>query len=169
MSPLGGRARRRLVHLALVLAVGSALNASRQQGGALTPELTIALDAIRAERLSAHITTLASDAFEGRAPGTRGETLTVEYLVDQFARAGVQPGNPDGTYVQQVPLVGYRSEPHIEIEAAGRKTSLTFVDDYVHDYPALRPLASATDAGIVFGGYGIVRLNTAGTTTAASM
>jgi Zn-dependent M28 family amino/carboxypeptidase len=156
MTQLGGRVRRSLVHGALILAVGGAVSASRQQGGVLAPGLAVALDAIQAERLSAHITTLASDAFEGRAPGTRGETLTVEYLVDQFARAGVQPGNPAGGFVQHVPLVGYRTEPRIEIEAGGRKTSLTFVADYVHDYPALKPVASATDAGIVFAGYGIV-------------
>ena len=156
MRSLGGRVRRGLAHLALLLVVGGAASASRKQPGAALPELAMALDAIRTERLSAHITTLASDAFEGRAPGTRGETLTVDYLVDQFVRAGIQPGNPDGTYVQQVPLVGYRSAPHIEIEAAGGKTTLTFVDDYVHDLPALRPTASATGARIVFAGYGIV-------------
>ncbi|MEP6919296.1 MAG: peptidase M28, partial [Acidobacteriota bacterium] len=104
----------------------------------------------------AHVTTLASDAFEGRGPGTRGETRTVNYLVEQFRLAGLQPGNPDGTYLQHVPLVGYTSVPQLQIEAAGLNTSLTFLDDFVHDYPALQSLASATHAGIVFGGYGIV-------------
>ena len=88
----------------------------------------------------AHVTTLASDAFEGRGPGTPGETRTVDYLVEQFRLAGLQPGNPDGTYIQRVPLVGYTTVPEIQIEAAGVKTSLTFLDDFVHDYPALRPI-----------------------------
>ena len=128
-----------------------------QQGAPLTPApaLAVALAGIRAERLLAHITTLASDAFEGRGPATRGETRTVDYLVDQFRLAGLQPGNPDGTYVQHVPLVGYTSVPAIQIEAAGLSTSLTFLDDFVHDEPALRSLASATHVGIVFAGYGI--------------
>ena len=97
-----------------------------QQGAPLTPALAIAVDGIRAERLMAHVTTLASDAFEGRGPGTRGETRTVNYLVEQFKLAGLQPGNPDGTYVQHVPLVGAFPAFRIRIEAAGRNTSLTF-------------------------------------------
>ena len=145
---------RRLIHTALILAMTGLVIG--QQGTPLTPALAIALDGIRAERLMAHVTTLASDAFEGRGPGTRGETRTVDYLVEQFKLAGLQPGNPDGTYLQHVPLVGYISVPAIQIEAGGLNTSLTFLDDFVHDYPALRPLASAAHAGIVFAGYGIV-------------
>ena len=42
-------------------------------------------------RLSQHVQTLGSDAFEGRAPSTTGETKTVDYISRQFAAAGVQP------------------------------------------------------------------------------
>src|SRR5690349_9945822 len=52
------------------------------------------------------IKVLSSDQFEGRAPGTKGEELTVQYLVEESKKLGLQPGNPDGTYVQKVPLVG---------------------------------------------------------------
>src|SRR5512145_1825314 len=45
------------------------------------------------------ITRLSSDEFEGRLPGTKGEQLTVQYLTDQFKAIGLEPGNPDGTYV----------------------------------------------------------------------
>ena len=45
-----------------------------------------------------HIRALASDEFEGRAPGTPGEERTVKYLIDQFGAAGLAPGNPDGTW-----------------------------------------------------------------------
>jgi Zn-dependent M28 family amino/carboxypeptidase len=148
------RGQRGLIHTVVILALTGVVIAG--QGAPLTPALVVALDGIRAERLMAHLTTLASDAFEGRGPGTRGETRTVDYLVEQFRLAGLQPGNPDGTYVQRVPLVGYTSVPEIQIEAAGVRTSLTFLDDFVHDYPALRSSVSATRAGIVFAGYGIV-------------
>jgi len=147
---------RRLAHTAVILAVAGAIAGHGQGTKSVMPALTAALDGVRAERLQAHITTLASDEFEGRAPGTRGETLTVGYLVDQFTRAGLLPGNPDGTYVQQVPLVGSTSVPAIVIEAAGTTTSLRFGDDFVHDRPALLATASASHAGIVFAGYGIV-------------
>ena len=53
-----------------------------------------------------HTKTLSADEFEGRAPGGKGEVLTVNYLVDQFKKIGLKPGNTDGTYTQKVPLVG---------------------------------------------------------------
>jgi hypothetical protein len=52
------------------------------------------------------IKVLSSDEFEGRAPGSRGEELTVQYLEEEFKKLGLQPGNPDGTFIQQVPLIG---------------------------------------------------------------
>ena len=56
--------------------------------------------------LLGRVRTLASDAFEGRAPGSAGEEKTMGYLTEQFGSLGLVPGNPDGTWVQKVPLVG---------------------------------------------------------------
>ena len=39
-------------------------------------------------RLKRHVQTLSSDAFEGRAPATRGEQMTVDYLIKEFRAAG---------------------------------------------------------------------------------
>lgn len=50
------------------------------------------------------IATLASDGFEGHAPGTRGEDSSVAFLQREFMRIGLKPGNHDGTYIQRVPL-----------------------------------------------------------------
>ena len=61
---------------------------------------------IEAAPILEHIKVLASDEYEGRAPGTKGEELSVKYIEDQFKQLGLKPGNPDGTYVQKVPLVG---------------------------------------------------------------
>ena len=60
------------------------------------------------ERLSATARTLGSPAFEGRGPGTRGEDVTVPWLIAQFRAAGVQPGGPNSQWVQEVPLVHTR-------------------------------------------------------------
>ena len=60
--------------------------------------------------IRADIRKLSSDEFEGRRPGTEGERLTVQYLIDQFKAAGLEPGNPDGTWVQKVPLVGLKPD-----------------------------------------------------------
>ena len=82
-------------------------------------------------RLSQHVQTLGSDAFEGRAPATSGETKTVAYISDQFAKAGLQPGGDlkDGNrlWTQAVPLLRseFTANPHISLNLAGAATPLT--------------------------------------------
>ncbi len=87
----------------LVLAAGST-------GAGPNSPIDRAVDAIEPARVLAHIKALASDGFEGRGPGTEGERKTVAYLTDQFRSMGLTPGNPDGTFVQDVPLVGFRAK-----------------------------------------------------------
>src|SRR5215208_1578346 len=53
------------------------------------------LPPIDVDRMLAHTKTLSSDEFEGRAPGTKGEELSVAYLSDQFKNVGLKPGNTD--------------------------------------------------------------------------
>ena len=64
------------------------------------------------------IKVLSGDEFEGRKPGTKGEELTVKYLEDEFKKLGLKPGNTDGTYVQQVPLVGITAHEHQALDAS---------------------------------------------------
>ncbi|MDX5421170.1 MAG: peptidase M28, partial [Hymenobacteraceae bacterium] len=90
-----------------------------------------ALQSITSADLLNHTATLASDAFEGRSPGTAGEDSTVNYLTRQFKKLGLQPGNPDGTYVQNVPMFGYTPQPKAAITAGGKQISLNFPSDYV--------------------------------------
>ena len=83
------------------------------------------------QRLSLHVQTLGSDAFEGRAPATPGETKTVAYLIDQFAKAGLQPGGDlkDGkrAWTQAVPLLQseWTAAPQVSVTLAGKATPLT--------------------------------------------
>lgn len=56
-------------------------------------------------RVAAHVDVLASDAYEGRAPGTAGETRTIQYVIDQMAAAGLSPTAADGGWRQPVALV----------------------------------------------------------------
>ncbi|MDO7842658.1 M20/M25/M40 family metallo-hydrolase [Sphingomonas sp. CA1-15] len=51
---------------------------------------------------------ISADAFQGRAPGGPGETVTIDYLVKRFAALGLQPGGPDGQWTQTVPLLHTR-------------------------------------------------------------
>src|SRR5438034_10803697 len=79
----------------------------------LALRLQPALEAITPDGLLAHIKVLGSDQFEGRAPGTKGEELSVKYIVDQFKQNGLKPGNPDGTYIQEVTHAGIKNEPRM--------------------------------------------------------
>jgi Zn-dependent M28 family amino/carboxypeptidase len=90
-----------------------------------------ASQSITAADLRKHIEVLASDAFEGRAPATQGEERTVAYLVEQFKKARVAPGNPDGTYVQDVPMVGVTSRASLRLEPLAAAKVLRPGDDFV--------------------------------------
>src|SRR5688572_10976336 len=57
-----------------------------------------------ADSLKKHVAILASDSFLGRKPFTKGETLTVQYLQDQFKEIGLEPANGN-SYLQEVPMV----------------------------------------------------------------
>src|SRR5436305_8977371 len=83
-------------------------------------DLKPALDSINAQDLLDKIKVLSSDAFEGRAPASPGEVKTVNYLTDQFKQIGLAPGNPDGTYVQKVPLAGILSKTETKILVKGK-------------------------------------------------
>jgi Zn-dependent M28 family amino/carboxypeptidase len=115
-----------------------------------------AVEAITAADLLKHIKILASDAFEGRAPGSRGEELSVAYITAQFKALGLQPGNPDGTYIQEVPLAGITSTPTATFTIGGKTTALHFPDDFVAGSERLVPEIKAENSGVVFVGYGVV-------------
>ncbi len=53
----------------------------------------------------ADIQTVSSDAFLGRGPATKGEELATNYIRDQLKAAGLQPGGPNGSWFQDVPLL----------------------------------------------------------------
>src|SRR5438552_2466788 len=115
-----------------------------------------ALDAITPDGLLSHIKMLASDEFEGRAPGSKGEELSIKYISDQFKAAGLKPGNPDGTYLQEVPLAGIKSTPDASFVAGGRPMTLTYPDDYVASSARLQNEIKVDNSDIIFVGYGII-------------
>lgn len=101
--------RLQIIVLLTTLAANNLTGIAQESGKASTPsrDLVNAVASIKADELLTHIKKLASDEFEGRGTGTRGDTLTVNYLTERFKHSGLRPGNPDGTFVQKVPLVGY--------------------------------------------------------------
>src|SRR5215471_16630807 len=97
----------------------------------LRERLQPALEAIIPDGLLAHIKVLASDEFEGRAPGSKGEDLSVKYITDQFKKIDLKPGNPGGTYTQQVPLAGIKSEPRMSFIIGGKTIEMKYPEDFV--------------------------------------
>ncbi|MCP5114927.1 MAG: M28 family peptidase [bacterium] len=125
-------------------------------GCSTSPDPNSAAATITAEGLMEHIEVLAGDEFEGRLPGTAGEDLTVDYLTKQFQDLGLEPGNPDGTYIQSVPLAGYKATPQASITVRGRRIAMKPLDDYVAISRRLAPKVEVDGSDMVFVGYGVV-------------
>ena len=120
------------------------------------PETLAEMPDIDTNRVLADITHMSSDEFQGRAPGGEGERLTIEFLTQQFKAAGLEPGNPDGTYVQNVPLVGLQPTvtAPFTIKQGSRSRQLS-PDDVVAFSPRVTDQVSLADSEMVFVGYGI--------------
>jgi len=111
---------------------------------------------ISAETLQRVTRTLSSDEYQGRAPGTEGETRTIAFLADEFRRAGLQPGN-HGSWYQDVPLVEITAQgsPQLRISGAGQSLSFAFRTDYIGASYRAQPHVAVDNSEIVFVGYGI--------------
>jgi len=154
--------RSRITPIALILLL-SACSGSKPQPTAETPppdtqRIPIGqLPSIDMNAVLSHTKVLSSDAFEGRAPGTKGEELTVNYLVDQFKKVGLKPGNTDGTYIQKVPLVGITPTPaSLVFKKGSAQQTLKWKDDVVAWTKHVAKDASLDNSELVFVGYGVV-------------
>jgi Zn-dependent M28 family amino/carboxypeptidase len=111
---------------------------------------------IEANRLLEHVRVLSSDEFEGRAPGTAGEEKTVDYIIRQFKELGLEPGNPNGTYVQDVPMVGITGKAEGFYRSRGKLTEFKLQQDCVLWSRRFVPEVTVTDSELVFVGYGVI-------------
>jgi Zn-dependent M28 family amino/carboxypeptidase len=108
-------------------------------------------------RMSATVKTLASDAFEGRAPGTAGEAKTVAYLIRRFRALGLEPAGENGGWTQQVPLVHNTAGNPSRLEVSVGRSILPLVAGRDISPQTVRPLPQVTiaDAPMVYVGYGV--------------
>jgi Zn-dependent M28 family amino/carboxypeptidase len=121
------------------------------------PALKPALETISGESLLGHIKVLSADSFEGRAPATPGEDKTIEYLTGQFRALGLKPGNLDGTFIQEVPLVGFTAQSVTGRFAVGGKTiAPKFPEAWVAVSRRQAQKVEVTNSDMVFVGYGVV-------------
>lgn len=112
---------------------------------------------LTAEALTEHVRVLASDEFEGRAPGGEGERLTVEYLERNFAAAGLQPG-VNGSWRQEAALMAatLTNTPVLTIRGRDGAREYVYGEDFTAWTKRVEPTVSVENAELVFVGYGIV-------------
>ena len=107
---------------------------------------------ISAASITAHVKLLSSDLFEGRAPATRGGRLAAEYLASEMEALGLEPGAPDGTYFQQVPIVESAVERNFTLSVPG--VSYSYYKDVVA-FSGVEAPRVQVQGDVVFVGYGI--------------
>jgi Zn-dependent M28 family amino/carboxypeptidase len=138
--------------LAAVVTLGCAVAGlyATGQGRAADPQFS-------AERIRAHVKFLSSDLLEGRGTGQRGGDIAAEYIATQFALDGLKPAGDNGTYFQNVPMVGVKTLPETSFKlapASGEPVTLKNLDDFVASNESQTETADF-DAPIVFVGFGI--------------
>src|SRR6266705_2417020 len=151
----------RLRRFLFVAGLGFCMHGTSSAEGGTPPApapspVAASLKAIDGRNLLKHIEVLASDEFEGRSPGTKGETLTVAYIKQHFTRLGLASGNPDGTYVQHVPMIGVTSTPKLTFNVGGKATPLNLPGDFVAFSPHAERDIRVDNSEMVFVGYGVV-------------
>lgn len=109
------------------------------------------------QQLEQSVRVLASDLFEGRAPGTVGEERTIGYLVGRFQALGLEPGGPDGQWVQSVPLLHTRlgQAETLGIKQGSATTAWTAGKDVYLSTLQPRDKVAISSAPLLFVGYGV--------------
>ncbi|MBT1065473.1 M28 family peptidase [Bowmanella sp. Y26] len=117
-----------------------------------TNNFSQAYDSITAAELAQHTKTLASDEFEGRLPTTIGEEKTVDYLVSEFKRLGLKPGNGD-SYLQPVNLLEITADPNVSLKLGSQ--TLKYKENMVVATKREQETVSLDNSELVFVGYGV--------------
>ncbi len=112
---------------------------------------------IDAANLTETVRTLASDQFQGRAPGTVGEERTIGYLIGRLQALGLEPAGTDGGWTQPVPLLHTRlgTPATLAFDRKGSATPLAFGTDIYVSTLQPKDRAVVENAPLVFVGYGV--------------
>jgi Zn-dependent M28 family amino/carboxypeptidase len=113
-------------------------------------------------RLSEIDKTISADDFEGRGVNTPAETKTVNYIIDQFRSAGLQPGgdvvNGQRKWTQDVPLLqsSLTGDPTVTVQTPGGSLRLTQGNEIAVRSPQNgQNQVRIENAPMVFVGYGV--------------
>jgi Zn-dependent M28 family amino/carboxypeptidase len=123
---------------------------------ALATPLAAQTPAISTETLKEVTQTLSSDTFEGRAPTTAAEGLSIGYIAGRLSAAGIKPGN-QGDWFQKVPMVEINADAamHLDIAGGSKPLSFAYKTDMVAASYRIVPETRITNSDVVFVGYGI--------------
>jgi len=111
---------------------------------------------ISAERMSAMTRELASDDYQGRSMGGPGEEKSIAYLVDQFRKAGLEPGGENGGWTQTVPMIRTKLQnTSVSIRQSGATRAIRVPDDIYLSTVRDTTRAQIANAPMVFVGYGV--------------
>ena len=127
-------------------------------GCSTTSNYEEAANSITEDGIKTRIEKLASDEFLGRKPFTEGETITINYLKEEFQKIGLKPGNGD-SYFQEVPMVELTATTDslvVVSSESGDELKLKYWDDYVALTRRVADSISLVDSELIFVGYGIV-------------
>ncbi|MEA1013383.1 M20/M25/M40 family metallo-hydrolase [Sphingosinicella sp. LY1275] len=110
-------------------------------------------DPVTPDQLRRHIEVLASDTFEGRQPGTGGESKTLVYIATQLRALGLEPATGNRDWYQPVPLVERAPFAHRALwNAAGVPVALDQEDLIL---VGRGPQEALLDAPVHFVGHGL--------------
>lgn len=144
----------RQVHTRILMAIASVslLAACSKDSN----EIDIVLATISRDNIQSSLNYLAADEREGRLTGTRGYDESAQYVADQFAAIGLEPGGTDG-WLQQVLFITRM----IDIEHSGvtlhtptGDVDLEWKKDLIIYADKLRP-ENRIRAEVVFVGFGV--------------
>jgi len=145
---------QRIVPLVLLLLCVAACGAGKQDA-ASDDAAGPAAAKIDPDRLAATVKDLASDEFEGRAPGTSGGRKTVDYLIGRFRDIGLEPGGAAGGWTQTVPMIHTLIQAPATMRFTVGDAQLPLQQKQDVEVSTVRPVDSIEiDAPVVFVGYG---------------
>jgi hypothetical protein len=123
---------------------------------AISAPLAAQSPAISVDTLKEVTQTLSSDTFEGRAPTTPAEGLTIGYIAGRLSAAGIKPGNK-GDWFQKVPMVELNADSamHLDISGGAQPLSFAYKTDMVATSYRVVPETRIANSDVVFVGYGI--------------
>ena len=121
------------------------------------PAAEVAAQEITDDYLRGIVVEISDDRYEGRGPGSRGDKMARDYLIEQMKALGLEPGAADGSYEQPFDLVGVNAAqpPTWTFSGHGKTLELKQWDQFIVGSGVQEERAVVEDAELVFVGYGI--------------